>query len=39
MLERQQIEVYTALIREIGDEDVVTRHVLADCLKRTAKTK
>src|SRR5688572_19547574 len=25
MLERQQIEVYSALIREIGDEDLVTR--------------
>ena len=37
MLERQQIEVYTALIREIGDKDVVTRHVLIDILAETEK--
>jgi bacterioferritin len=37
MLERQQIEVYTALIREIGDQDVVTRHVLIGILAETEK--
>jgi bacterioferritin len=37
MLERQQIEVYTALIREIGDRDLVTRHVLLGILAETEK--
>ncbi len=37
MLERQQIEVYTALIREIGDQDVVTRHLLIAILAETEK--
>jgi bacterioferritin len=37
MLERQQIEVYTALIREIGDQDPVTRHVLVGILAETEK--
>jgi bacterioferritin len=37
MLERQQIEVYTALIREIGDQDLVTRHVLLGILADTEK--
>jgi bacterioferritin len=37
MLERQQIEVYTALIREIGDQDLVTRHVLLGILAETEK--
>jgi bacterioferritin len=37
MLERQQIEVYTGLIREIGDQDVVTRHVLIGILAETEK--
>jgi bacterioferritin len=35
MLERQQIEVYTALIREIGDQDLVTRQVLLGILAET----
>jgi bacterioferritin len=37
MLERQQIEAYTALIREIGDQDLVTRHVLIGILAETEK--
>jgi bacterioferritin len=37
MLERQQIEVYSALIREIGDQDLVTRHVLLGILAETEK--
>jgi bacterioferritin len=37
MLERQQIEVYTALIREIGDQDLVTRQVLLSILVETEK--
>ena len=37
LLERQQIEVYTALIREIGDQDLVTRHVLLGILAETEK--
>jgi bacterioferritin len=37
MLERQQVEVYTALIREIGDQDLVTRHVLLGILAETEK--
>jgi bacterioferritin len=37
MLERQQVEAYTALIREIGDHDVVTRHVLIGILAETEK--
>ena len=37
MLERQQIEVSTALIREIGDQDLVTRHVLLGILAETEK--
>jgi bacterioferritin len=35
MLERQQIEAYTALIREIGDQDVVTRQMLIGILAET----
>jgi bacterioferritin len=35
MLERQQIEVYTGLIREIGDQDLVTRQVLLGILAET----
>ena len=35
MLERQQIEAYTALIREIGDHDVVTRQMLIGILAET----
>jgi bacterioferritin len=37
MLERQQIEVYTALIREIGDQDLVTRQVLLTILVETER--
>src|SRR5262245_30319504 len=37
MLERQQVEVYTALIREIGDQDLVTRQVLLGILTETEK--
>ena len=37
MLERQQIEVYSGLIREIGDGDLVTRHVLLGILAETEK--
>ena len=37
MLERQQIEVYSALIREIGEQDLVTRHVLIGILAATEK--
>jgi bacterioferritin (cytochrome b1) len=37
MLERQQIEVYSALIREIGDQDLVTRQVLLGILAETEK--
>jgi bacterioferritin len=37
ILERQQIEVYSALIREIGDQDLVTRHVLLGILAETEK--
>jgi bacterioferritin (cytochrome b1) len=35
MLERQQVEVYTALIREIGDRDIVTRQLLIGILAET----
>jgi bacterioferritin len=37
MLERQQIEAYTALIREVGDQDLVTRQVLLSILVETEK--
>ena len=37
MLERHQIEVYTALIREIGDRDLVTRQVLLGILGETER--
>ena len=37
MLERQQIEAYTTLIREIGDQDLVTRHLLIGILAETEK--
>ena len=37
MLERQQIEAYSALIREIGDQDLITRHVLLGILAETEK--
>ena len=34
-LERRQVQVYTAFIREIGDTDVVTRRLLEDILEAT----
>ena len=37
MLERQQIEAYTALIRETGDQDLVTRQVLIGILAETER--
>lgn len=37
MLERQQIEAYTALIRELGEEDLVTRQTLIGILAETEK--
>ena len=37
LLERQQIEVYTALLREIADQDLVTRHMLIGILAETEK--
>lgn len=37
MLERQQIETYSGLIREIGDRDLVTRQVLLSILVETEK--
>jgi bacterioferritin len=37
MLERQQIKVYTALIREIGDGDPTTRRLLTTILEVTEK--
>ena len=35
MLERRQVEAYTALIREIEDKDLVTRQLLLDILQTT----
>jgi bacterioferritin len=35
MLERRQVEAYTALIREIGDKDLVTREMLLKILAET----
>ncbi|MEW6300867.1 MAG: ferritin-like domain-containing protein [Thermodesulfobacteriota bacterium] len=37
LLERRQIEAYTALIREIGEKDLVTRHLLLGILEETEK--
>jgi bacterioferritin len=37
LLERRQIEAYTALIREIGDKDLVTRRILIGILEETEK--
>jgi bacterioferritin (cytochrome b1) len=34
-LERRQIEAYSALIRELGDKDLVTREMLLDILQDT----
>jgi bacterioferritin len=35
LLERRQVEAYTALIREIGDKDLVTREMLLEILIET----
>ncbi len=35
LLERRQVEVYTALIREIGEKDLITREILLDILGET----
>ena len=35
LLERRQVEAYTALIREIGDKDLVTRELLLGILAET----
>jgi len=35
LLERRQVEAYTALIREIGDKDLVTREILLQILAET----
>ena len=35
LLERRQVEAYTALIREIGDKDLITRELLLGILKET----
>jgi bacterioferritin len=35
MTERQQIEVYTAMIRELGDRDFTTRQILVGILAET----
>ena len=37
LLERRQVAEYTALIREIGDSDLTTRHLLIDILVETEK--
>src|ERR671918_670962 len=37
MVERRQIEAYTALIQEIGDQDPVTRLILTGILEETEK--
>jgi bacterioferritin len=37
MLERQQVAAYTALIREVGDADPTTRHILMGILVDTEK--
>ena len=35
MLERQQVAAYTALIRKLGDDDLVTRQLLLQILADT----
>ena len=37
MLERRQVAIYTALIREIGDNDPTTRNILVGILSVTEK--
>lgn len=35
LLERRQVEAYSALIRELGDKDLVTREMLLEILQET----
>ena len=35
LLERRQVEAYSALIRELGDKDLITREMLLDILAQT----
>ena len=35
VLERQQVETYSALIREIGEKDLITREILLEILADT----
>lgn len=35
LLERRQVEAYTALIRELGDKDLITRELLLEILTET----
>ena len=35
ILERRQVEAYSALIREIADKDLITREILLDILQQT----
>jgi len=35
LLERRQVEAYTALIRELGDKDLITREILLGILAET----
>lgn len=35
MLERQQVTAYTALIRSLGDDDLITRQLLVQILADT----
>jgi bacterioferritin len=35
LLERRQVEAYTALIRELGDKDLITREILLKILAET----
>jgi bacterioferritin len=37
LLERQQVTAYTALIRELGDADPTTHHILVTILEVTEK--
>jgi bacterioferritin len=34
-LEREQVRVYTRMVREVGDRDIVTRRLLEDILEQT----
>lgn len=35
ILERRQVEAYSALIRELGEKDLITRQILLDILQQT----